>query len=148
MIPVARQYGFFNHAIGSPELRLSAVADANGDGRVDLALPRADRLGLKIITLADGDIRAIAAVPLPDRIDKLEIRPDGIDRLNMSTATGYLKDHGKLQFFNYTLIHQLRGVPGYFAGKDPEEVCKGRQQPDPDWETNKGIPPVYGYWGH
>ena len=70
LIPVARQYGFSNHAIGSPELRLSAVADANGDGRVDLALPRADRLGLRIVTLADGDIRAIAAVPLPARIDK------------------------------------------------------------------------------
>ena len=70
MTPVARQCGFSNHTTGSPELRLSAVADANRDGRVDLALPRADRLELRIITLADGDTRAIAAVPLPARIDK------------------------------------------------------------------------------
>ena len=37
---------------------------------MDLALPQADRLGLRIITLADGNIRAIAAVRLPARSDK------------------------------------------------------------------------------
>ena len=70
LVAVARQFGYSNHASGSPEMRLSAIADVNADGRADLALPRADRMGLRIVTLGAGGIRPIAAVPLPAQIDK------------------------------------------------------------------------------
>jgi len=118
-------YGYSSYAMPGP--------GRNGDIQVHMPSLAEQTLMLKI---------------LPERIDKLEIRPEGAARLNMSTATGYLKDHARLQFFNYTLIHQLKGVPGFFAGRDPAEVCKGRQVPDPDWEVKEGIPPSYGYWGH
>jgi hypothetical protein len=41
--------GVSNHAIGSRELGLSAVADIDGDGRADLVLPTADRRGLVLV---------------------------------------------------------------------------------------------------
>lgn len=41
--------GFSNHVLGSPELRLSAIADVNNDGRADLALPAADRESLIVV---------------------------------------------------------------------------------------------------
>lgn len=70
LVQVARQFGFSNHAIGSRELRLSAIADVNADGRADLVLPRADRMGLRIVTLTSGSVRFLGAVPLPAQIDK------------------------------------------------------------------------------
>lgn len=44
---VAAAEGFSNHRIGSTELHLSAIADANGDGVSDLALPDAGRTALR-----------------------------------------------------------------------------------------------------
>ena len=42
----------------------------NADDRADQALPRADRKGLRIVTLGVGGIRPIATVPRPAQIDK------------------------------------------------------------------------------
>lgn len=63
-------YGYSNHAIGSPEMRLSAMADLDGDGFVEVALPSADRRSLKITSMASGRIEVLAEVALPARIDK------------------------------------------------------------------------------
>ena len=70
LVPVARKYGFSNHAIGSREMRLSAVADVDGDGRADLALPSANRKALRIVSVADKAVRELAAVSLPAQIDR------------------------------------------------------------------------------
>jgi len=67
---VAAADNFSNHAIGSTELRLSTIADVDGDGRVDLALPSADRKRLRIVTLDRRNIREIAFADLPAAIDK------------------------------------------------------------------------------
>ena len=42
--------GFSNHFIGSREQELSATGDFTGDGRLDLALPSADRKSLVIVS--------------------------------------------------------------------------------------------------
>ncbi len=57
-----RAEGFSNHAIGTRELGLSAVIEANGDGIPDLAIPGADRRTLRIVTFATGRFRELASV--------------------------------------------------------------------------------------
>ncbi|MEM1284488.1 MAG: hypothetical protein AAGH43_03810 [Pseudomonadota bacterium] len=65
---VARAGGFSNHEIRSREQRLSAIADIDGDGRMDLALPDARRTQLRLVRFAAGRIENIASVPLPAAI--------------------------------------------------------------------------------
>jgi hypothetical protein len=55
-----------NHAAGSRALRLSAVADFDGDGLPDLAIPSFDRRSLRIIAFAPQP-RDVARVALPAR---------------------------------------------------------------------------------
>ncbi|MCB1450327.1 MAG: hypothetical protein KDJ67_09460 [Nitratireductor sp.] len=62
--------GFSNHKIGSPELRLGAAADIDGDGVSELALPGNDRKSLKIVRLTSDGIKTLASVSLPSPIDK------------------------------------------------------------------------------
>lgn len=62
--------GFSNHVIGSPELRLSATADVDGDGLPDLALPSADRRSLRIVGFGPDGLVDKARIDLPARIDK------------------------------------------------------------------------------
>lgn len=65
---VARQSGFSNHEIRSREQRLSAVADIDGDGIVDLAVPNARRTSLELVRFAGGRIHTLASVPLPSSV--------------------------------------------------------------------------------
>lgn len=67
---IASLHGFSNHQIGSRELQLSAVADLDGDGRMELALPSDDRATLRIVGLGKGGLSERASVKLPARIDK------------------------------------------------------------------------------
>ncbi len=53
-----------NHVAGSRDIGLSVVADFNGDGVADLALPSLDRRSLRFIT-AKGGVGEFARVPLP-----------------------------------------------------------------------------------
>ena len=69
----AEAAGFSNHENGSREQRLSALADFDGDGVTDLALPGLDRATLRFVRFADreaGTFDVFASVPLPARIDK------------------------------------------------------------------------------
>ncbi len=69
--------GFSNHFIGSRELGLSAMADANGDGVTDIFVPSADRRALRIVTFARSDFAEIANLPLPARVNTALVRaPD------------------------------------------------------------------------
>lgn len=56
--------GFSNHAIGSTELGLSAIADLDGDGLMDLAVPDRHRDRMRMISLAGGRFRELADVAL------------------------------------------------------------------------------------
>jgi hypothetical protein len=53
-----------NHAIGSRSLKLSAVADFDGDGVADLAIPSFDRRSIRLLSFKGG-IREIARLALP-----------------------------------------------------------------------------------
>jgi hypothetical protein len=57
---------FANHAIGSRALGMSAVADFDGDGRPDLAIPSFDRRTLRIVSFAPA-ARDLARIVLPAR---------------------------------------------------------------------------------
>ena len=67
---VAAMSGFSNHEIGSRELRLSAIADIDGDGRPELALPSADRRSLRMVELTPGGVREIGRAMLESRVTR------------------------------------------------------------------------------
>lgn len=64
LVEIAALGGVSNHVAGSAELGLSAVADFNGDGVADLAVPSFDRRTLRFITFRGG-AREFSARPLP-----------------------------------------------------------------------------------
>jgi hypothetical protein len=64
LMRLAAASGFSNHAIGTTELGMSAVADIDGDGVADLALPDNQRTTLRLVTLRGAAINDLAAVPL------------------------------------------------------------------------------------
>ncbi|MEM9104593.1 MAG: VCBS repeat-containing protein [Pseudomonadota bacterium] len=70
MKQIAAIDGFSNHQIGAREMRLSAITDLDGDGRVELAVPSNDRATLRVIELADNGALERTAIALPARIDK------------------------------------------------------------------------------
>lgn len=62
--------GFSNHFIGSREQGLSAIEDFDGDGVVDIAVPSANRMTLRLMKLDEGEVVELAKIPMPNRIDK------------------------------------------------------------------------------
>ena len=67
---VAGLHGFSNHVIGSPEMRLSATVDVNGDGRPDLAVPSANRRKLRVVGFQGKELVEFGSAKLPARVDK------------------------------------------------------------------------------
>jgi hypothetical protein len=66
---IAEIEGFANHIIGTRAIAMSAVADFNGDGIADLALPSFDRSRLRIISFTpEGGPREITSVVLPAKV--------------------------------------------------------------------------------
>jgi hypothetical protein len=53
-----------NHVVRSAQLNLSAVADFNGDGRPDLAIPSQDRHHLRFLSFAQGNVIDLGQVTL------------------------------------------------------------------------------------
>ncbi len=65
LVEIASIENASNHAAGSAQLGLSAVADVNGDGIADLAIGSLDRRTLRFITFKGG-AREVARKPLPE----------------------------------------------------------------------------------
>ncbi len=64
LVEIATASNVSNHAIGSPHIRLAAIADVNGDGRPDLIIPSLDRHSLRVFAFMGGQLREIARKPL------------------------------------------------------------------------------------
>ena len=54
-----------NHVMGSLHQGLSAIADFDGDGVVDLAIASQDRRVLRFLTLSGGKLRELGSANLP-----------------------------------------------------------------------------------
>ncbi|MBL6928423.1 MAG: VCBS repeat-containing protein [Rhodospirillales bacterium] len=68
LVEVYRENGFSNHVMGSRELGLSAILDANADGIPDIALPDASRRNLRVVTFAQTRFRNLGGVRHPSPI--------------------------------------------------------------------------------
>ena len=68
---IASEEGFSNHFIGSPEQRLSAISDVDGNGTPDLIVPSSDRGTLRMMGFVKGRLEQVASLPLPDSVDKV-----------------------------------------------------------------------------
>ena len=79
--------GFSNHVIGSREMRLSAVADMDGNGFVDVAVPSNDRSVLRMIGFQDGKLVEIDRVKVPSRINKAIASRGGGEDLMFTVGT-------------------------------------------------------------
>ena len=66
----AKLSGFSNHQIGSRELRLSAIADFDGDQVTDIVVPSADRNNLSFVQIKSSKLVEFDRIALPSSIDK------------------------------------------------------------------------------
>lgn len=65
LVALLREPDVSNHAKGSAHLKLAAVADFDGDGVVDLAIPAFDRRVLRVLSFKGGKLREISRTALP-----------------------------------------------------------------------------------
>lgn len=79
--------GFSNHVIGSREMRLSAIADIDGNGFVDVALPSNDRKTLRMIGFRSGKLLELDRVSLPSPINKAIASRGGGEDLSFTVGT-------------------------------------------------------------
>jgi len=69
--------GFSNHALGTRELNLSAVIDANADGIPDLAVPNTNRKALRIVTFKGGAFQELSRIKLEAPLARLFTQSSG-----------------------------------------------------------------------
>lgn len=85
--------GFSNHAMGSRELGLAAVADLNRDGVPDMVVPDASRAALVGLTFAGGTYRELFRRRLAGRlataVRAVDLNGDGRVEIIYGTSQGF-----------------------------------------------------------
>lgn len=89
LVEIAQIADVSNHVAGSRHLGLSAVADFDGDGVADLAIPSKDRRTLRFLTIKGG-ARELARRPLPSeaRTDFVLEKANGRTTVVVGLAAG------------------------------------------------------------
>jgi hypothetical protein len=79
-----------NHAIRSPFMKLHAIADFNGDGIPDLAVPSQDRRRIRFLSFKGGRAREFASAELPAMAaeDFKVVMRDGAPAVQVGLAGG------------------------------------------------------------
>ncbi|MCW8916329.1 MAG: VCBS repeat-containing protein [Magnetovibrio sp.] len=72
LVEVHSAFGFSNHVIGTVDLQLSTVLDANGDGIDDLIIPNTLRTVLHIITFKGGEYTELFSIDLGEPMTRLK----------------------------------------------------------------------------
>ena len=65
LVQIASTGDVSNHVFGSMHQKLSVVADFNGDGRPDIAIPSKDRYALRFLTLLKDELEELGVARLP-----------------------------------------------------------------------------------
>ena len=68
LVPLAAREGYSNHAIGSRELGMAAIADVNGDGAADVIVPTRGHREVAVVTFANGQIGELGRLRHTDRV--------------------------------------------------------------------------------
>jgi len=91
LLKIAETRDTSNHAIGSRALGQSAVADFDGDGIVDLAIPSFDRRAVRLLSFRGG-VREIARIKLPAPVTTnfITLASRGLPEILFGTVDGKL----------------------------------------------------------
>lgn len=94
LVQVANLSGFTSHVIGSRNLDLAIVADADGDGDLEVVAPSADRRRLGVIARTHDGAERTITVELSDRLASnfgAVDHPDGTATYAAGTADGVIR---------------------------------------------------------
>jgi hypothetical protein len=91
LLKIAETRDTSNHAIGSRALGQSAVADFDGDGVADLAIPSFDRRAIRLLSFRGG-VREIARIKLPAPVTTnfIALASRGLPEILFGTSDGKL----------------------------------------------------------
>jgi hypothetical protein len=85
---VASQAGYSSHALGSANLDMALLADADGGGRLDVVVPRQDRSEIAVLSRTDGGFGEIASLALGGTlVTNVAATPDADGRLVLAMGT-------------------------------------------------------------
>ena len=92
LVEVASIPGFTSHVLGSRNLDMAVVADANGDGRPELVIPTQDRQELAGLQRSADGVEIVWTVPLGSQVvtNLAAADLDGRLVIGLGTADGHL----------------------------------------------------------
>ncbi len=93
---VASQPGYSSHRLGSSNLDMALLADADGDGRLDVVVPTQDMTALGVLARTADGFEEVASLPLFGMLaTNVAATPDAEGNLVLAVGT----DDGQLRIF-------------------------------------------------